>query len=101
MKRSLAVSLFLAGVLFAAPLHAAEITVSAAASLTNAFTDIARNFGEATGVKVHLNFASSNNLLRQMQSGAPVDVFASADQKTMNMAEESKLVRPDTRINFA
>ncbi|MBQ9106201.1 MAG: molybdate ABC transporter substrate-binding protein [Mailhella sp.] len=82
-------------------LSAAEITVSAAASLSNAFTMIARDFSEATGIKVNLNFASSNNLLRQMQSGAPVDVFASADQKTMDMAAESKLIRPETRTNFA
>ncbi len=79
----------------------AEITVSAAASLSNAFTDIAKSFEKATGIKVALNFASSNNLLRQMESGAPVDVFASADQETMDKAESKKISDPQTRKNFA
>ncbi len=83
------------------PASSAEITVSAAASLSNAFTDIAKSFEKSTGIKVALNFASSNNLLRQMESGAPVDVFASADQETMDKAEAKKISDPNTRKNFA
>jgi molybdate transport system substrate-binding protein len=79
-----------------------ELIVSAAASLTNVFTDIAKEFEAATpGVKVVLNFAASGALLQQMAKGAPVDVFASADQKTMDQAMEQKLIVPETRKNFA
>ena len=101
MKHLLTALLLSAGFLFPAVLQAAELTVSAAASLTNAFMDIARDFSEATGAKVYLNFASSNNLLRQMQGGAPVDIFASADQETMDKAEKGGLILGETRRNFA
>jgi molybdate transport system substrate-binding protein len=79
-----------------------EVLVSAAASLTNAFTDLGKKFeAENPGVKVVFNFAASGVLLQQMASGAPVDVFASADQKTMDQAVEKGLIVPGTRKNFA
>ena len=73
----------------------ADLTVSAAASLTNAFKDIGTAF-EAShlGTKVQLNFAASGVLLQQMAKGAPVDVFASADQETMNQAEQRSSSSP-------
>jgi len=78
-----------------------ELIVSAAASLTNAFQEIAGKFAAANpGTKVIPNFAASGALLQQMEKGAPVDVFASADQKTMNQAQERRLVFPETRKNF-
>lgn len=79
----------------------AEITVSAAASLTNAFTTLTRQF-EALhpSVTVHINFGASNALLRQIEAGAPVDVFASADQETMDKAEKNGLLLPSTRADF-
>jgi molybdate transport system substrate-binding protein len=81
---------------------AAEITVSAAASLTNAFTELKGAFeAKSSGVTVVTNFASSNNLLKQIETGAPVDVFASADQATMNKAEEGAFIDKATRKNFA
>ncbi|OYQ90065.1 molybdate ABC transporter substrate-binding protein [Wohlfahrtiimonas chitiniclastica] len=80
---------------------AEEIMVSAAASLTNAFTDIAKNYEKAHPEdKVMLNFAGSGALLQQMENGAPVDIFASADQVTMDKAIEKKLVKADTRKTF-
>lgn len=90
-------------VLFAASAasHAAEITVSAAASLTDAFKEIAQGYEAAhPGSKVLLNFAASGALLQQMAKGAPVDVFASADQETMDAAVSQKLVAPRERVNF-
>lgn len=79
----------------------AEVTVSAAASLTNAFKEIAENF-EAAYPKhqVLLNFAGSGALLQQIAKGAPVDVFASADQVTMDKAQEQGLLAADTRKDF-
>ena len=83
-------------------IQAAEMTISAAASLTNAFNELAANFErEHPGLKVYTNYAASNPLLKQIMEGAPVDVFASADQKTMDQAEEARLIIPDTRKTFA
>lgn len=78
-----------------------ELTVSAAASLTNAFQDIARAFEKAhPGSKLVLNFAASGPLLQQIRQGAPVDVFASADQETMDKAAAAQLLAPG-RVDFA
>ena len=80
---------------------AAELTVSAAASLTNAFKDIAQGYeAQHPGTKVLLNFAGSGALLQQMAKGAPVDVFASADQETMDRAEKEGLVKAADRKDF-
>lgn len=98
LKRSLAACL-LAGLASAA--MAGEITVSAAASLTNAFKDIAQGYESAhPGSKVLLNFGASGALLQQMAKGAPVDVFASADQETMDAAQQQGLVRAADRQDF-
>jgi len=72
---------------------AADIIISAAASLTNAFTDIGKDYENANpGRKVNFNFASSGALLQQIARGAPVDVFASADQETMDRAARQNLI---------
>lgn len=80
---------------------AAEVTVSAAASLTNAFKEIAENFEAAHPEhQVLLNFAGSGALLQQIAKGAPVDVFASADQVTMDKAQEQGLLADGSRKDF-
>ena len=87
--------------LAAAHAAAADLTVSAAASLTNAFKDIAAAFEAANpDTQVQLNFGASGALLQQMAKGAPVDVFASADQETMQQAEQHRLVRPGAKADF-
>ena len=81
---------------------AQELTISAASSLGNAMRDIGSSYQAAhPGVKLSFNFAASGALLAQLQQGAPVDVFASADLDTMDRAEAAKLTRPETRLNFA
>lgn len=83
------------------PAHAADLTVSAAASLTNAFKDLAPLFEAANpGTKVQYNFAASGPLLQQIAKGAPVDVFASADQETMDQAQTQGFVKAEQRRNF-
>lgn len=78
-----------------------ELLVSAAASLVNAFNEIGRAYSEANpGVKVVFNFAASGPLLQQIEKGAPVDVFASADEETMDLAARKGLVDPATRRDF-
>jgi len=79
-----------------------EIIVSAAASLTNAFRAIGPAFERANpGVTVTLNLAASGALLQQIDQGAPVDVFAAADEETMDRAEAKDLLDPGTRRVFA
>ena len=81
--------------------NAADLTVSAAASLTNAFKDLAPLFEAANpGTKLQFNFAASGALLQQIDKGAPVDVFASADQETMDQAQAKGLVQAAQRRNF-
>lgn len=81
---------------------AAELIVSAAASLTNAFNELGKVFErEHAGTTVVMNFGGSGQLLQQIARGAPVDVFASADQITMDRAQQKKLILPATRRDFA
>jgi molybdate transport system substrate-binding protein len=85
----------------AATASATDITVSAAASLTNAFKEIGAAYEkDHAGDKVHFNFAASDPLVQQIGKGAPVDVFASADQEAMDKAESLKLLAPGSRRNF-
>jgi len=87
---------------FAVAADQQEIIVSAAISLKNAFEDIGKLFEtKHKGVKVTFNFGASGDLVRQIEGGAPVDVFASAAQKDMDEAEKKGLVLPDSRLNFA
>jgi molybdate transport system substrate-binding protein len=81
---------------------AQQLTVSAAASLTDAFKEIGQRFeaGKA-GATVRFNFAASGVLIQQITQGAPVDVFASADQETMDRGVAQKLIDADTRRDFA
>jgi molybdate transport system substrate-binding protein len=79
-----------------------EITVSAGASLTNAFQKLGQVFArQHPDIAVVFNFASSGTLLQQLAKGAPVDVFASADQQTMNQAQEKGLIQTGSRRDFA
>jgi molybdate transport system substrate-binding protein len=72
---------------------AAELTVSAAASLTQAFQVMGRQFeAQHPGITVKFNFGASGALLQQIANGAPVDVFASADTDTMDKAVAKKAV---------
>lgn len=80
--------------------QAADLTVSAAASLNNAFQDLAPAFEAAhPGTRLQYNFAASGALLQQIAKGAPVDVFVSADQATMDQAQAQGLVKPAQRRN--
>ena len=96
--------LVLACLLFAlAPLGATAqetITVFAAASLKNALDDVDAAFAKATGTKMRASYEASSALARQIEQGAPADVFISADLRWMDYAAEHKLIKPDTRVNL-
>lgn len=92
------VALLVAGLLLiASPLEAATLRVFAAASLTEAFKEIAALYESRNeGDTVELNFAGSQTLRFQIEQGAPADVFASADLVHMKALEDSGLVARDT-----
>jgi molybdate transport system substrate-binding protein len=78
-----------------------EITVSAAISLQDAFKDIGAEFQKKNPeVKISFNFGASGALQKQIEQGAPVDMFASASQKEMDLLEEKGLIIESTRANF-
>lgn len=76
---------------------AASITVFAAASTTDVMQEAARLFEAETGVRVSLSTAGSSNLARQIEAGAPADVFMSADQAWMDAVAATGAILPDTR----
>ncbi|MDQ7999342.1 MAG: molybdate ABC transporter substrate-binding protein [Pseudomonadota bacterium] len=101
LRQSALVATLGAFVLASPSVWAQEIVVSAAASLTNAFQAIGQAWEKANpGLKVTFNFAASGALLAQMQQGAPVDVFASADQPTMDKAVSANLIASGSRTDF-
>ncbi len=95
-------ALFLAGLVAVAPAaQAAETaTVFAAASLKNALDNAGRVFTAQSGVELKASYAASSALARQIESGAPADLFASADLEWMDYLAGKNLVRPETRVNL-
>lgn len=78
------------------------LTVSGAASLRNVFMALAPGFeSQHSGVRLVFNFAASDAVLAQVKNGAPVDVLATADQETMNRAQDLHLLQPGSRRSFA
>lgn len=91
-----ALSVTLAGQAVAAE----KITVFAAASLTNALQDISAQYKKKTDVEVVSSFASSSTLARQIEQGAPADLFISADQQWMDDAVAKKSMDDATRVTL-
>ena len=80
-----------------ASLYASEITVFAAASLTDVLKSAAAAYEKKTGDKVVFNFGASSLLERPIEEGAPADIFFSADEAKMNALEKKGLIRKETR----
>lgn len=92
---------FLLAILLPSSAHAAELTVSAAISLKESFTEIAAQFEKAhPDDKIFFNFAASGELAQQIDQGAPVDVFASAAMKQMQTLDQKGLLLPRTNQPF-
>jgi molybdate transport system substrate-binding protein len=77
------------------------LTVSAASSLTAAFTEIGKLFEAQTGNIVLFNFGASGSLAQQIEQGAPVDLFAAANVGFVDDLQKKGLVLPDTVQNYA
>jgi molybdate transport system substrate-binding protein len=83
--------------LLPAAARAVEVQVFAAASLTDALREIAATYEKSEGDRVVLNLGASSALARQIQEGAPADLFLSADEAKMDSLEKKKLLLPGTR----
>jgi molybdate transport system substrate-binding protein len=79
------------------PIRAAEVTVFAAASLTDALKETAAAYEKQSGDKIVFNFGASSMLERQIEEGAPADIFLSADEAKMNALATKNLIVKETR----
>jgi molybdate transport system substrate-binding protein len=76
------------------------LTVFAAASLANVLQEVGAAYTKQTGRPVRFSFAASSALARQIEAGAPADVFVSADQEWMNYLQQKQRVQPATRADI-
>jgi molybdate transport system substrate-binding protein len=104
LRRCFLAAALVAGASLLAPQIAAAqdrtLTVFAAASMKNALDDVNTAFTKATGTRVVASYAASSALAKQIEGGAPADVFMSADLKWMDYLADKKSIKPDTRINL-
>jgi molybdate transport system substrate-binding protein len=86
---------------FAAPVRAAErVSIFAAASLKTALDDAAAAWRTKTRIEVQASYAASSALAKQIENGAPADIFASADLAWMSYLEGKELIKAGTQINL-
>ncbi len=91
----------LAGISGPARAQTKELVIFAAASLKNALDEAAANWVRASGKPApKISYAASNALARQLEQGAPADLFFSADLDWMDYAQAKKLIRPDSRVSL-
>lgn len=83
--------------LLAAQLHAAQVTVFAAASLTDSLKEIAAAYEKESGDKITFNLGAASTLARQIEAGAPADIFFSADEAQMDGLAKKDLIDAGTR----
>ena len=99
MTAAVAIALTLAALPVKAA-QGAELTVFAAASLKEALDEQAGKFQAETGVRIVVSYGGSNALARQIEAGAPADIFLSADTDWIDYLDQRHLLRPDTRANL-
>jgi len=78
-----------------------EIVVAAAANLTDAFQEFGRRFSDRTGIRVILSFGGTADLAKQIENGAPFDIFAAADSAHLEALEQKGLISLGTRALYA
>lgn len=78
-----------------------EIIVAAAANLTDAFTEVGEEFSTKTGVRVVFSYGATADLAKQIENGAPFDVFAAADTEHVDRLEQKGFLAPGTRALYA
>jgi molybdate transport system substrate-binding protein len=100
VRLSLAVAIVVAAGASQRPLAQSSLTIFAAASMKNALDDVNAAFTKQSSIKTVSSYAATSALMRQIEQGAPADIFASADLEWMDYGLKNKLVNPDTRINL-
>ena len=98
-RTSAIVVLFILAIAVCPSLSAATLHVFAAASLTDSLKEIAAAYEKQTGDKIMFNFGASSFLARQIEEGAPADIFFSADEAKMDGLEKKGLIVKETRIS--
>ncbi|XXF77344.1 molybdate ABC transporter substrate-binding protein [Myxococcaceae bacterium GXIMD 01537] len=98
--RGLLAALSLLAVLAASPARADRVLVFAAASTTDALTEVGRAFTQHTGHAVDFAFGASSDLARQAVAGAPADAFLSADVAKMDVVEKAGLLQKGSRVDL-
>ena len=98
--RLLAGALLLASLLTPAAARAGDVLVFAAASLKTALDQVAADWREKTGKDVSISYAGSSSLARQIEQGAPADIFISASVDWMDYLQSAGLIRDETRTNL-
>src|SRR5690349_2075670 len=101
--KTLARALFAIGLVMgfaATPVWAADVTVFAAASLSNALQDVGNAWQKKTGHTATFSFAASSVLAKQIQASAYADMFISADSESMDFLDSLGLVAHDTRSDL-
>ena len=78
-----------------------EITVAAAANLTDAFSEVGQQFTDRTGIRVIYSFGSTADLTKQIENGGPFDVFASADVEHIDSLNRESLIVADSQAVYA
>ena len=78
-----------------------EIVVAAAANLTDAFAEVGPRFTSKTGVRVVFSFGGTADLAKQIENGAPFDVFAAADTEHVERLDQKDMLTPGTRALYA
>jgi len=103
IARRILLGILLAGLASIAPPAVAQsndLLVFAAASLKNALDDATAQWTRDTGKKVTISYGASSALAKQIESGAPAQMFISADLDWMNYLSDKKLIKPETRTNL-
>jgi molybdate transport system substrate-binding protein len=100
LSRATWVALSLACALRGGVAHAAEVTVFAAASLSDALKEIAKTYEHASGDQLAFNLGASSTLALQIKQGAPADIFFSADEAKMDDLARANLIAADTRVRL-
>lgn len=100
--RTLLVGLLLAGfaLIGSAPAQSRDVVVFAAASLKNALDEASAAWMRDTGKRVVVSYAASNALAKQIEAGAPADLFFSADLDWMDYLASKNLIRPESRVSL-
>ena len=78
-----------------------DLTIAAASNLTDAFAEIGPKFTSKTGIRVVFSFGSTTDLAKQIENGAPFDVFTAADSEHVEQLETKGLLTPGTRAIYA